>query len=289
MAAGTREERDGREEALRETARRGHANLARALLRRGEVDADCGRNSVMRPAARLAASPVALAARSGATGVLLALLEHGAVLKQTDATGMGALHHAAKNGHADAVAKLVAKGADVKTVDAKGRTALMLASWFGHRRVCKLLLSGPSRHPTVLNRGDAASGRTALHGASARGNCAAVHLLLRSGADVDAADAAGRSALFLASSADVAEALLAAGAALDLADEQGRTSLDVAATGDDVRVLQALLAELQHHPQLLRELVPAAVESAKRGQGPSGPKAVSLLRGTAFTRYSYCQ
>jgi ankyrin repeat protein len=85
---------------------------------------------------------------------------------------------------------------------------------------------------------------SALHQAARSGQIQTVRQLVAEGADVDAADASGRSPLYVAGEAghsDVVQLLLAAGAGVASADSRGRTPLHAAAMERRLEVMQQLL------------------------------------------------
>jgi truncated hemoglobin YjbI len=85
-------------------------------------------------------------------------------------------------------------------------------------------------------------GQTLLHDAAMVGEAELAAVLIRSGADPDAREAAGHTPLYRASSEDVARVLLAAGATVDIASGPTRgTALHHAARRGYVSVAQALL------------------------------------------------
>ncbi|MEO8024980.1 MAG: ankyrin repeat domain-containing protein [Bryobacteraceae bacterium] len=84
-----------------------------------------------------------------------------------------------------------------------------------------------------------------LHRAAMRGETAAVEMYLRMGADVNAADSAGRSPLHdacLKGHVDTARLLLDRGAKIAVHDKTGATPLHDAALGGSVKTIELLLA-----------------------------------------------
>lgn len=104
--------------------------------------------------------------------------------------GRTPLHYAAAEGHTEVVLRLLAHGVSANLVDAQGATPLILAARRGHSAtVAVLVVDGRATLNATTMEGD-----TALHaaaGTSADGASAAVRLLLRNGADVDARNAFG--------------------------------------------------------------------------------------------------
>ena len=129
---------------------------------------------------------------------------------------------------------------------AEKNTALLLeAARDGHAEVVRLLLAAGA-DVNAQNQ----FGYTALMGAAFHGHFEVVRLLLAAGADVNTQDQGGSTALILAAingHAEVVRLLLAAGANVNLQNQAGRTALMWAAQdgrADVVRLLLAVGAEL---------------------------------------------
>ena len=169
-------------------------------------------------------TPLLVAAAGGHAEALELLLAAGASLAARDASGRTALHHAALGGDATTAAlALIEAGADVDASDDVGATPLALAVERALGSVQDALLEAGAS-PARL-----ASGHALLL-AARRGEAARVSALLALGADPDARDASGATALHWAAGGlpgrvEVVEALLQAGAAVDAADLAGVTPL----------------------------------------------------------------
>jgi ankyrin repeat protein len=146
--------------------------------------------------------PLIQAARRGHTQVVAALLEGRAAVNARDSNGWTALMTAAMMGHVDIVDRLLRSKADTSVKEAgTGKTALILAAGFpaiierarGEQTVQALILGGAD-----VNAGDN-EGFTALMAASTMGHGGVVPILLKAGADVNAATRNGRTALSYAS------------------------------------------------------------------------------------------
>lgn len=156
-------------------------------------------------------------------GLLPVLLAHGAnpnaTLKSPTLTrahtpgepslgeGTTPLMRAAKNGDTPAIRVLMAHGADASLRQKSGTTVLMLASGVG--RGTGVFAKDYATEAELLD---------------------AVKFLVESGADVNAANDAGQTALHVAAQASdrIVQYLAEHGANLDAKDKQGRTALDVA-------------------------------------------------------------
>jgi hypothetical protein len=88
------------------------------------------------------------------------------------------------------------------------------------------------------------NGRTALSSAAAMGNLSALYLLVRRGADVNAADRDGRRALSYAAESghvEVVRALAELGAEINDVDSAGRTALSYAEVNGHIDIVRTLL------------------------------------------------
>jgi len=124
--------------------------------------------------------------------------------------------------------------------DAFQRTPLMAAVEAGARGTAELLVQSGA-DVNAVDRG----GVSALMLAAAQKNIEVTQLLLKAGARLDARDATGRTPLMHASWADLAEqiaALTAARAELDSIDERGWTALDIAIQRERAAAAAALRA-----------------------------------------------
>ncbi|KAK9904700.1 hypothetical protein WJX75_000777 [Coccomyxa subellipsoidea] len=120
------------------------------------------------------------------------LLEAGAPLEAVDDEGRTPLLVALDRNRKEAIEVLIAAGGKTDVADKKGRTALHLAVGCSSRMVEKLL------GLTVTIDAADVEGRTALHYAAQKGVKATAMVLLKAGADVQAADKLGRRALDVA-------------------------------------------------------------------------------------------
>ena len=226
----------------------GDAAVVRALLQAG---------ARAEAANRYGMTPLALAARGGNATLLGLLFESGATLRTADAAlrdGQTTLMLAARAGRADAVEILLRRGARVDAAEARtGTTALMWAALDDRPEAIRVLaragadvnaraaltafphtppgVIGDALEPgvsyvgqTVLPKG----GWTALMYAARQGATQAVSALADAGADLDATDPDGATALALAvinGHAPVAALLLSGGASPNIADRAGMTPL----------------------------------------------------------------
>ncbi len=178
--------------------------------------------------------PLHVAAMTGHAGVVDALLSRGAEPDARCRRGRTPLHEAAKGGHAAcARAILIAhkeygsyygatgRRADANARDASGKTPLHEAR--SRETIVALLREGADGS---IRQGD---GSNAVHLACDRADGWAVEALLGCGADCDARDCVGRTALHRAQDARSAAALCACGADVDVVNDDGYTPLHIAA------------------------------------------------------------
>ncbi len=211
--------------------------IVQALLRAGaKPDA----------ANRLGVTPLALAALNGSPSVVGMLIEAGAKADARMAEGQTVLMAAARAGNPDVVTRLLAAGADVNARESvAGETALMWAALEDHADAVKVLVArGADRNatsnalqysrfkfgdgivarPTVLPKG----GWTPLMYAARQNAIAAAQALADAGADLNATDPDGTTALTFAiinAHYDMAAMLVAKGADSNVPDVSGMTPL----------------------------------------------------------------
>jgi ankyrin repeat protein len=208
-----------------------NAELAKLLLKAGASAATRSRDGV---------SPLSLAAENRNLEIAKALLDAGADANESLPGGETVLMAAARTGNAEVVKLLLARGA---RVDQKGNefgeTALMIAAAANQDQAAAALIahgaevngrSATLEYPkdrfglegvvTILPHGD----WTPLMYAGRQGSAAAARVLCEAGAEVNAVDPDGTSALLLAimnGHFDTAAVLLEHGADANLTDKAG--------------------------------------------------------------------
>ena len=222
--------------ALHWAARLDRVDIVQALLRA---------KAPVNVASRYGVTPLTLAAINGSAEVVDLLLKAGADPNTIGTDGESALMLAARTGRPEAVRLLVAKGANVNTAESwQGETALMWAAAENHADVVALLaksgadLNAKSKTPEFPKvKVDAATmvftampkgGFTALLLAARQGADDGVRALAEAGADLNATDPDGTSALNMAiinAHYDVAAILVEKGANVNLGDSAGMTPL----------------------------------------------------------------
>ncbi|KAK7872108.1 hypothetical protein R5R35_005184 [Gryllus longicercus] len=255
---------------LHHAAMRGHARLAELLLARGaDVHA-------LTPARK---TPLHLAALGGHSVLCKKLLQAKAKVNACDGRGRRPLHEAARWGHGAVCELLQEAGADVRAADAQGRTALHEAAGAGEHGACEVLL-GRGADPNARD----AHGRTPFHYAAngARQEdplCCCLETSSGSSDLAEACSAADEESLqwqetLLARQA-VCQLLARSGADLEARDAAGRTPfLEAARVGDEA--LCAALAALGAAPSALDARRRSALHAAARAPG-----AAALCRALA--------
>ena len=137
------------------------------------------------------------------------------------------LFAAARMGRDDMIADLLRAGADIEGRDPQGYTALILASYNGQESTTALLLSLGAE----VDAGDATRGNTALMGISFKGYPDIARRLVAAGANVNARNLAGQTALMTAvlfNQMEIIDLLVEAGADPSISDAQGNTVVKLA-------------------------------------------------------------
>lgn len=153
------------------------------------------------------------------------------------------LHVAARECDAELVARLVGLGGDVSCTNADGATPLAYAA---NHAVANALL----RHHADATAADR-HGRAPIHHASEGGFVGVLDALVATGADVDAKDQSGWTALFYAKDIETVRFLLAHGADRNAQDHSGWSALDAHKHSDPA--LKAFMMEqgmVASHPGL---------------------------------------
>uniref|UniRef100_A0A667YZK8 Ankyrin repeat domain 52a n=1 Tax=Myripristis murdjan TaxID=586833 RepID=A0A667YZK8_9TELE len=223
----------------------------------------------------------------GRDDCVTALLEHKASALCRDAQGSTPLHYAASRGHTEILASLVqaavATDPQDKLLDNKQYTPLHWAAYKGHEDCLEVLLEHKTLtheegnpftplHCALMNGHSGAAerllecagvhmintrdakGRTPLHAAAFAEDVAGLQLVLRHGAEINAVDKTGRSALMVAAdkgqSGTVAILLHRAKADLTLLDDNRNTALHLACSKAHEMCALLILGEI-HNPTLI--------------------------------------
>lgn len=163
------------------------------------------------------------------------LLEAGGDKNVKNENGRTALMLAAQNGHVEAVKALIDQGADIHHEDYNGNTALMVAAGSGSIEVLDALLQ---QNPLQQDK-DAS-----LLAAAERGRDAAVGVLIRAKADMEAKNRSQLTPLMLAAwngHIKTLKALIEANADMEAKNWNGYTSLMLAAQNGHIEAVNALI------------------------------------------------
>jgi ankyrin repeat protein len=166
------------------------------------------------------------------------LVEKGVSVDATDKSGTTALMTAVACGNKDAVTLLLENGADVNLADKVGHTPLTRAVTAGTVGTLSIIKTLLEQGKADINR-PGPDGSTAVMIATMKRQSNAhfpviLTKLLDRGADVNLADAKGRTALMMAAAnndIDAFSKLISRGASADKRDITGRTALDLVPSG----------------------------------------------------------
>jgi ankyrin repeat protein len=141
-------------------------------------------------------TPLMLASHEGHIELAQRLVDSGAAINESDASGCTALWAASCNGRAPVVGLLLGRGADPAVADEEGWTPLLCAVTGGYLDVTRCLLDDPRADRFIDHRSK--NGETALWLASSMGCADVVNMLLEAGADPTVAADDGTTALMIA-------------------------------------------------------------------------------------------
>ncbi len=195
--------------------------------------------------ARVDERAMVLAAMSAGSRETLELLAAGGGRVTANVGGYTVLMAAAYSGDLDAVTWLVERGADVNARSEAGCTALNGAAISGNAAIVKLLLDRGA-DPNIRYQEPDSIGdfQTPLMNAAWHGHGECVALLIEHGADVNIQGGPfGRSPVLCAAttgSEDTVRLLLARGANVDAKDWKGDTALDWAMSRGNTRIVELL-------------------------------------------------
>lgn len=172
------------------------------------------------------------------------LIKHGADLEHKDKAGISALSAAAINGLPSICQLLIEHDADIHASTATGLTPAMQASYYGHLETLEVLLNatarivGPHTHDRAGQKivdvnAVTHNGWSSLMYAVYSGHDDCVTLLIERGADITSVNGNGQTAVDLARTVSVVNALLDNGATLELSSEATVKRLLQSAAAED--------------------------------------------------------
>jgi ankyrin repeat protein len=232
-----------------------------------------------------------LMAEGGLTGAVQFLLDHGVGADEAYPTGATLLHTAALRGRVEVARLLLDRGANVNAKTDSGATPLMYALERGNQQTVDLLLERGARHT--------------INTAATVGDLAQVKELLAAGAPVDAPGYEERTPLMSAAEhghVDVALYLMTKGANGQASDRFGVTALLFAALAGDLGLVEALTeagadvnggdkalrygdwtplqaAAGKGHLQVVEKLLGLGAEVDRAGEGGSTPLSGAAAAG----------
>jgi ankyrin repeat protein len=131
---------------------------------------------------------------------------------------------------------LLSKGVDPNQPDWEGKTPLIWAVEYSSELSIKALMDAGA----LPNKPATYSGETPLIAASSLGNLEAAKILLAGGANVNAAEVSGITAIHEAKSAEMAKLLISAGANLKSVTAGGETPADAARRLENLEALAVI-------------------------------------------------
>lgn len=182
-----------------------------------------------------------LACTVGRLDLLEAVVRPGVDLESANTLGLTALHRAAQSNHTAAIDFLAKAGANIEAKDNDGCTPLHLSACVeGLPAAVSVLLRHGAEKDAIDNQG-----RSALHTAVEIGNLRVVHCLLAAGVDSSLrAGDGGDSALDLAATGghtNILRTLAHYGADVNAANALGATALHSAVSADQAEAIAALV------------------------------------------------
>jgi quinoprotein dehydrogenase-associated probable ABC transporter substrate-binding protein len=197
--------------------------------------------------------PLVTAAKAGETDAARLLLAYGARTDLTDADGWAPVLSAAAYNHPEIIRLLASRGASVDTSDPNGFTPLAVASEEGKYDAALALLelrANPNARggqraltPLMVVASQRPPDSRAVQLTQAAGPIELARALLAHGADVNATDADGVTALMIAAARNnpaMISVLVQAGARLDLRSSEGRSARDIAVENENQSALRVL-------------------------------------------------
>lgn len=177
-------------------------------------------------------TPLIWACINGHTDIAKLLIDKEAGINVSDNGGRTALIWASLNGHVDIVKLLLNKEVNIDATDDNGRTALISACFNGHIDVINTPIDFASTNEEEYLEFLYNENTTELTWVHINGHVDVVRILLDKGADIDAIDNDGRTAIISAAhvydNIEIIRLLLKQKSRVDIVDNKGQTALSVA-------------------------------------------------------------
>lgn len=226
----------------------GATPLMRATADRGKMRLLMGSGAQVDQRSQLGRTALLIAARRpGAGDAVRDLLAAGADPRVKDVRGVTPLIEAARAGDLESIRTLIEAGAEVNETRKNGRTALMAAVRSRKQEAVRFLLDrGADVNIQARESVSSNSKDSALTMAAARGVPGIVRALIGQGADIEARNAMGYTALMQAACSDYVDAetvkaLLSAGADITPKGLDGETALRLARKRGNTEIVRLLL------------------------------------------------
>ena len=230
--------------------------------------------------------------RKGCLDIMCFLLDNGANEDARDKHGNTALHFAASEGHLETSRLLLEREADINSQNDEGLTPLQQASRGmrkGYLDIMRFLLDHGANEDARDN-----CGNTAIHFAASEGHLEAARMLLEQGANIDSQNDEGLTPLQQASQGMweghryTMRLLLDHGANVDARDNCGNTALHFAASGGRPKTTRMLLEQGANiNSQNDEGLTPLQQASQSMREGCLDVKRLLLHYDAGAYRYRY--
>jgi ankyrin repeat protein len=191
-------------------------------------------------------SPLYIAAQIGNIDIVELLIQNGADINLCNCEGDHALIISANLGHFDIAKLLIQNHADINHCDHANANALYFASQNGYLNIVELLIQEIQSDSicTDFNIFNNNTNCNPLMASSKNGHIHIVKLLIQNGADVNAYNSDGNTALIMTSvmgNFDIAKLLIDSGADINKTNNAGNSALIIAAIKGHINIVELIL------------------------------------------------